>query len=542
MTDFLSTLKNCIKNGKTIELKVLLADLKTCHPDEKNEICQILALASDKVALELLSYLTDAARADPQIQDRLLQLVMDRAHLNHKFALILFENADIKTLSHTTPLFKHILSNETNKATLSAILRGIGKTRLKNMEEDLAEFIFYDDQELKSDAIKALERIGTPQALAKLTQASKTEKCDQDILDAIQFLEHPPAGTPKQELQQETDLTSEIDTEELMKLSSPEFNERFEAMTALLQNESLDFHCALESKMAHKDHDIMVNLLRLVEMKIPGDAFGSLLDLLGQKKLEPTVKFWIYTALAAYPKLESAAVILKGLSENAGFVRMAAIKVLDKNPSDYVCAEIRTKIESGTKAGETLAHDILDAKARHLIEYLMVSDTFSYMASNYLSKNAPGTVLDTFISILEKRNLKSTAQKYRDMKGSRPAGNLPPLMVISANKVILNVYSKVIASCGWESLLFRRGQEAFEHLIAEKPSAIICDMFLKDMNGMDLCREIREIYPPGELPFIISCSQKSLDTEALQNKLNTSGITSMHTFPPKVSQIKSWVK
>jgi CheY-like chemotaxis protein len=221
---------------------------------------------------------------------------------------------------------------------------------------------------------------------------------------------------------------------------------------------------------------------------------------------------------------------------------MAAIKALDKNLSDFVCAEIRTKIESGTKKGETLAENILDAQAKHIIEYLMISDTFSYMTSNYLSGDVPIKVFDTFIDILEKRKLKSTARKYEDIKQTKTSKKRKQFIVISSSDVISSVYNKLIHACGYSSLTFNNSQDAFEAIVSQKPDIILCDIFLHDMTGMDFAREVREIYLENELPIIISTLQKSLDKERLQKELDNAGVNAICDFPAKPSQIKSWVK
>ncbi len=392
MSDYLPNLKENIKKGNIEQAKELLSRIQTRHTTEKQEILQIIALASDKPALELLSFLTSKPNKDPEIHDRLIQLVTDRAHLNYHFALILFENADEQTIAHTLPLFRHILSKETDKQLLARIIQNIGKLKLEKLIDDLAEFIFYDDIKLKSNAIKSLERIGTKAALEKLEQASKTEKCDQEILDTIQVLkmnfkqdETPekheptlsPASTPDQ-VPKKSDF-------EFTDLSSPSVQKRYKAFTSY-QKKQINFSGIFSNKDILENHDLLLTLLRLVSRTIPFEVVNDLFNIIGQKSTENTIKFAAYDALSEFPELESAASVIQGLSESTMFVRLAAIRALDKNLTDFVRAEIKNKIESGTKKGEMLAQNILDAHAKNIIEYLMISDTFSYMASNYLSK------------------------------------------------------------------------------------------------------------------------------------------------------------
>lgn len=540
MNDFLQNLKNSIKKGKTGKAKTLLAGFRNRRQAEKEEILQMIALSSDKTALELLSFLTDKEQKDLEMHERLIQLVVDRAHLNYRFVLVLFENADRPTIVHAMPLLKHTLNNETDKNLLSAVIRAIGKMKIEGMISDLAEFIFYDDLKLKSDSVNALERIGTPQALEKLELAAKTEKCDQDILDAIQVLKtaHEEAPAAPQPVPEKKDPDQLVD---LGNLTSESVEKRFEALVGFSEKK-LNLSEALAKDHVYEDYDLMINLLRLVSRMIPLDAVPALFNIIGMKKIDPNIKFLAYDALAAYPELESAASVLQGLSESAMYVRLAAIKALDKNLTDFVCADVKNKIESGTKKGEMLAQAILDANARNLIKCLMASDTFSYMASNYLSKSAPIYSLNTFIDILQSRNLKSTARKYIDMRKARLVNEQDPFVVVSSSDAILNVYSKLIFSCGFPCQTFRRPQEAFEAIVFKKPSAFICDLFLTDLTGMDLAREVRDLYAKNEVPVILSTLQKNLNPDQLKKEKNDAQVNALCDFPAKTSQIRAWVK
>ena len=409
-------------------------------------------------------------------------------------------NLDQATAVNARHLFKRLLSNETDKELLAEIIRTTGKFKMESMTDDITEFIFYDDPILKATAVKALERIGTTKAFESLEQASKTEKCDKNILDALQSLK---------------------------------------AENSVEKTAGLAEH--LKNNLGH---DQAVNISGLISQTRPVETVNDLFFLLNQKETDNTIRFAVYCALEAFPKLESPVSAVQGISESSLPVRLAAMKVLDKNLSDSVCAEIKNKIESGTKKGELLAETILDARAGHIIEYLMISDTFSYMASNYLTRTAPVQTLDTYIEILEKRNLKATAKKYQDIRRERAARDKDRVIVISPFESVLNTYCKLLSTSGVPSLTFHRSQDAFEAVVSQKPWAIICDLFLKDMTGMDFAGEIRGLYSKEDMPIIISILGKNLPM--LRKELDRTGVNALWEFPPKPNQIKSqfksWVK
>lgn len=558
MSDYLTDLKKNIKAGKTSKVKTLLADLSSRHMQQKLEILELLALAADKPAFEFLTLLTRPEHKDDDIHDRLIQLITDRAHLNFNFIFILLNNGDKKVVNHSIPLIRHILSNETDKDLLNRLIRKAGMRKVDGLTDDIAEFIFYDDILLKSESVKALERIGSPKALDTLIKASNTDKCDDDILDAIQVLsasinqvsktEGEPSK-PASTLEKPEESTSETQADEdssalavlLSNLTSTQIQKRFNAYNDLSAQNPKAIAKLLRTHPAD-NHDLTINLLTLVKRTIPFSAAIKIFDILKEKGTPATVKFAAYSALEAYPELKSAASVVKGLSESSLAVRIAAIRVLNKNLSDFVFAEIKNKIESGTQKGETLAENILDANAENIIEQLMISDTFSYIASNYLSRNAPITCLDTFIRILEKRRLKSTARKYLDIKDARMTEPSASFVIVSGCESVLNIYNKLICTCGFSALLFRQPQDAFEALLAQKPLAVVSDLFLGDITGLDFAKEIRDLYPVNDVPVILSTLQKNLDSSVMENEMKTHGVNNICDFPATVSQIKSWVK
>ena len=545
MADYIQNLKKNIKTKNIKQAKIALKQISSRNDHEKLEILQILALAPDKTAFELLSFLADRDQHDPQIHDRLIQLITDRAHLDSRFVLILLDNADTTTIMHIVPLLKHILTKETNTKLLNSIIRTAGKIKIKKMVDDIAEFIFYDDIDLKAEAVKALERIGTPKACEKLVTASKTSKCDQNILDTIEVLADKDLKNMVPGDKLSSDARADGSLIDMHQLVSNNIENRFKALGYFSDQgpkACLSLFKHLETMDLNKNHDLTINILRLIARTIPAEAINGLFDIINIKNIDNTIKFAAYSALGAFPKLESAASVVCGLSEAAMFVRMAAIKTLDKNLSDFVGSEIKNQIESGTKKGESLAHSILDARAKNIIKFLMISDTFAYMASNHIARTASLQVLDAFIEILEQRKLKSTVKKYMDVRKTKTGQQKTQFIVISSSDAILDTYSKLIYSCGFSNLCFQRSQDAFENIVSQKPAVIICDLILNNMTGLEFVRETRQLYTKEDVPIILSTLQKELDTTQLQEMSDNFGVNGIYEFPAKPAQIKSWIK
>lgn len=554
MASFISEFEKIIKTGKMHSDTLL--QILNLDEDEQHAVVEQLALAPDDIAYDILSFLMNTMGPTHPLRSRLYQLTMDRAHVNFKFALILINHTSPDRPGPIIHLIKHILSKETDKTLIKDIFRAAGRLGLEFLIDDLAEFVFYDDPELRKEAVTAMERIGTSTAIERLEQIEQTDKCGPDILETLAFLKSKRKATPEHQSrekikpakrpqpyspQQQTVSKPPCQLPEdpnLRLLVSPKIEDRLKAFE-YFGDKGHEVADALHDNLENQTPDLMENLLRLIARTIPQESLGDLLTLTERTDLNNSIRFSLYTALSHYPELESTAPVVKAVTDPAIFVSMAAIRALDTHCSDYVVAEIRKKIESGTKAGEMLATTILDTCVPQLIEALMPSDTFSYISSNYLESSAPAKVIDTWVNLLEKRNRTSTAKKFARIRDKRSQTDRPAFIVIHQSPSYLDVFSRLIHGCGFCARTFLGSQEAFEFIVSEKPIGIITDFFVRQMRVNDLAREIREFYSEQEVPIMVSSIQSHLDQSHLSSMFQACGINGFWGFPPKPSQIKS---
>ncbi len=553
----LAELEKLIKNSNIKAAAESIGRLMTGPEDDKQRVMEMLALTPDKTALDLLDFLFEENVLAPGTAEPLFQLVIDRAHLHFPFVLILLRHGGRQRALAAVSLLRHVMGRETNTGILAEIIKTAGLNKLDKLTDDIAEFIFYDDPKLKSCAVQALERIGTERALDRLEKIAETSKCDQDVLDAVHLLktnaqqgplsitpEEPEPEPPAQaEPAGETppDAAQPSFEDQLELLSSSDVAQRYQAFNYFSMR-SEDVARALSECLDTDNEDLMISLLWLVTVSIPNDAIQDLFSIISNGPVDNRIKFCVYSALEAYPRLDSAAILTKGITEPAAYVRVAVVKALEKHCSDYVVAEIRQKIESGTKSGEELVRTILDVRAERLIQALLKSDTFSYIASNYLENKASPAALDTYIRILEDRNLKSTVKRFQKIRDDKAFGPKPLVMVVCPAQPYLEVYGRRIHTCGFEAVLHTGTQEAFEDLMNRKPSALICCVMLNNMSCIDFVKEARQVYGPDELPIIVSSLLKDFCVGKNQEKAKNAGITAVVEFPANPAQIKSWVK
>lgn len=538
---YILELKKSVMSANVNQAKALLDRMAAQPPDVQGEIIHILALAPDKTALMLLDYLTGLEMDQADVKERLIQLLTDRAHLNFEFILILFRYAGRDRLDHLAPLIRHVLNNETRPGILAAAIETVGREKIDRLIDDVAEFIYYDDAALKAKAVRALERIGSAHARRRLEEAAATEKCDQDILDAVAFLSagDQPPDTPA--LVPVPDGPVDIRTADLVAdLKAPDLTRRFKAFRTLqaLGEDALDI---LQPCLGSDDPDLVSNCMGIFSRTLPLKAVNRIIAVLEKKGIGSLVKFAVYELLGSFPELDSAAPLVRGINEPSQAVRMAAVRALDRNLTDFVKVELRNRIESGTKSAAQLAHSILDAKAVRVMEYLLGSDTFSYMASNHLSKDTAIEVLEAYTAVLETRGLKSTVKKFRNLIHRQLETDRPAVVIVSPLDTVLNLYAATVSAAGCRPLVFKNPQDAFESVLESQPILLLTDLFLADLTGIDFAGEIRELYDRQTLPVIVSTRQAQLVKHLARDRQTLETVNAVYEFPVRPSQLKTWL-
>lgn len=546
---YMESFKQSIKNSDIKKAIGLLNQFKDKTYETKLELINELALAPDNTAFDLLSHLAGLKNHDKNIYDHIIQLVLDRAHLNFRFAIILYRTCEVKKIKGGVALMRYILLRSTDPEVIYETMVAAGQEQIEALVDDIAEYIYYDSTELKARAVKTLVQTGSDSAVQRLEQASTTAKCDKTILDALQLLKNREKSADKNDsMKIKVSAARENKTflSLFAELRSLKLDTRFKAfndIAGMMTSELNEGQAAvLSENLKSGDHDLKINTLRLIGETVQERLVPDIYGLLDQNHVDPEIKFAAFEALLAFPELDLPSAVVNGIEDHFMYVRMAAAKLLNKNASDSVCARIKERIESNRQRGEMSARTLIDVKAENIIDYLMVSDTFSDIASNYLSSEASPSSLKKYIQILRKRGLKSTTKKFEAilMDKKTDAGG-PPAMVISPSSLVLDVHERIFFTGGYTSVVYKFCQDAFEALLNKKPAFILCDLFLDTMTGIDFVREIREFYPQDELCLIISSRQKAFTTASFEKESKAAGINAVIKFPGNIPKINSIV-
>ncbi|MBF0113309.1 MAG: hypothetical protein HQK74_11350, partial [Desulfamplus sp.] len=486
MENYISKFKESIKILDIRQAKELLLDFYLQSEEEQSAILNELAMISDHEAWILLDFIVKLEiehhkSLSANIYNKLIQLIADRAHLNFEFALILYKTHDKKNILQAASLIKYILTNCTDRVVLFDAIVAVGDETIESLVDVVAEFLYYDDVTLKTQAVKSLKKIGNAKVYKILSDASKTAKSDQNILDALSSLK---SATSAEEIQSYSSslIAQEVEQEQEKKdpqvedqkidimamLKSKSIEERFEAFKHLLEADKSSDERLLKELAANlesDDHDLVINTLKIISHRAYDELLPDIYSFLNKKTLASSFEHEAFEALCSFEKFSFTELMMDSIEKSAIDVRMSAIKALDKNYNDPVYAKVKNRVETGRGEGQALARSIVDAQANNLINYLLVSDAFADIASTYLTKDATPSALHNYLNILTKRGFKATAKKIRfkaDM-ASRLKNHLIAT-VISTSDTVHKIYEKLLFKNGYLVVGFKSPEDAFEKI------------------------------------------------------------------------------
>ena len=70
---------------------------------------------------------------------------------------------------------------------------------------------------------------------------------------------------------------------------------------------------------------------------------------------------------------------------------------------------------------------------------------------------------------------------------------MKPILVVDDNEQILEILTKYIQAENWPMLAARSGEEALKMFEALEPSIILLDLMLPGIDGLEVCRRIRQV-------------------------------------------------
>lgn len=76
------------------------------------------------------------------------------------------------------------------------------------------------------------------------------------------------------------------------------------------------------------------------------------------------------------------------------------------------------------------------------------------------------------------------------------------ILIADDEELILLAWKKELESEGYVVITASNGKLAVETAAKEKPDIVITDLIMPEMSGVEVCRNIKEMYPDTEVVFV----------------------------------------
>jgi two-component system response regulator RstA len=91
----------------------------------------------------------------------------------------------------------------------------------------------------------------------------------------------------------------------------------------------------------------------------------------------------------------------------------------------------------------------------------------------------------------------------------------PFILMVEDNQSFAKMVQEFLESNGFLIAIERRGDRAPERILSESPSLVLLDIMLPGMDGLTVCRQVRELYP-GPILMLTSLDEEVDEVTGLQ--------------------------
>ena len=85
------------------------------------------------------------------------------------------------------------------------------------------------------------------------------------------------------------------------------------------------------------------------------------------------------------------------------------------------------------------------------------------------------------------------------------------ILAVDDDFATLRLIEKIVSSAGHRVSLAKNGWEASEMILREPPDLVVCDWDMPELDGLELCREIRRQEQPHYVYFLLLTAKSSSD-------------------------------
>ncbi len=498
-------MKHDVREEDVRKAALVLAHLKRVDEDCQLAILEVLSTGRPAFSLPLFATVVvedpTIEMSFPEIREWMAKLAAEepstlletigtsRGHL--RAALI--HTAVEVGLSEASEHLLVALNQERDPVVLSTIIEALGELGGDAVANPVAEYLYVTDDDLFASAARALAKIGSPEAVLLLKQRMGLHRHLDEIIVGILW---------------------EIQTPESLKalngvLSAPRAEVRAAAKQALRMTGSKALPVLLEN-LNSSDNDVLVHTLEVLGDIGDESALRMIRHLLQRHPADPNVRFAAFEALGKLPVHGKALALVSGLEDPFESVRVAAAGAIDKNFDAALAAGIRNLITGGSDTAAPVVKAMVDARSDVMVVSMSKSipETFNKYFLNELSRRADIELFQHYVNLLAESGQQDIAEELKVRSPEKRMSEVR-IFAVDDSPMILKIYKSVLHQLGFEPVVFDAPLVAVEAALKDPPRAVLTDLNMPEISGVELIRRIRTSYTRSQLPIVMVTTQQS---------------------------------
>lgn len=530
--EFIDELIFCLKEEDIVKAKALLqfASDSNVSSDVQRKALLELAKGPEKVVFPLLEYLAKMEISDPEIQDGIYDLILDKAYGNTDLVISYITNNDKPTrlvfiqaagdllLTETAQALTQVIQKEQDPDILDPAIQALGALRLSDCIETVSPLSYHQDLKVRKAAIGAIaENAGKKAADTLLGFLGEDEQTNKFAVEALADMQDIYA-LEKLTTLLGSSITIVRDTaiDQLMKLG----NKATPLLTQAFQNAEADY---------------LVHLITTLGYIGDPAAVSAILDIVNTQPKDANIRQAAYEAMERIPSPKTAISLAQGLQDPVEAVRMSAARAIDKNLSKPLVAGLKNIVREESAGALMAVSALIDTEAGNIFNFLMEEDSFKTLAKKHMVEKASPATQKTFL----KNMITSGAKDFAKGVAKEISGNgkndrsETKIIVVDDSKMMLKLYQNKLSTLGFAPEVFHRPEDAIPAILSTKPELVITDLNMPNISGLELTREIRKKFTRQDLPILMITTQSDFveeeagDREVNDTILSKSGINTI---------------
>jgi HEAT repeat protein/CheY-like chemotaxis protein len=504
--EFIDELIFCLKEEDIVKAKALLQFASDADVDAHLQRKALIELAKgpEKIVFPLLEYLTRIDISNPNVQDSLYELILDKAYGNtdlvikyitgneKKGRLLFLKAAGELLLTDTAPALKKMITEDKDPDILTTAITALGKLRLPESLSLFSKMASLPDRSVRQAAIFAISDQGGDDAADRLTgfigEDEETNKLAIEALADIQDL----YALDKLTTLLSSSITNVRDTaiDQLMKLGR-------KATPILIR------------AFKNAEADYLVHLVTTLGYIGDPAAISPILDIIHTQPGDPNIRQAAYEAMERIPSPKTAISLVQGLQDPVESVRMSAARAIDRNLSKALVAGLKNIVREESEDSMNAVAALIDSEAGNIFNFLAEEASFLKIAKTHVAGKADPSTKKAFLKqmrIIGQKEFADSIEKNVTQK-TEPEIMAARIFVVDDSKMMLKLYQNKLMAIGFTPVTFDRPEEAIPQILQKKPDLVITDLNMPNISGLELTREIRKKFSRQDMPILMITTQ-----------------------------------